>query len=174
MFITEKLLQHMISENSGDFISVRDLVGDEMLEVLSKQVEDQLPDATGFSDSILELSDRVHVKFPSVGAETEFPVRENLINLSPENFGEEIRKSWPKINRFLNYETYEKMNEEFPILVEMFEVRGIIFAFKLENKKENLEDVMEYMVQTEDYEKAADVRDELSKLGSDAVKSNQQ
>lgn len=161
----------MMSENGGEYISVRDLVGDEMLQILAKQVENKMPDAKGFADSILEFSDRVHVKFPSI--QNSSSIRDDLISLSPENFGEEIRDHWPKINRSLNYKTYEKRSEDFPVLVEMFEVRKILFAFKLDNKEENLEAAMNFMVQEEEYEKAADLRDELSKLGSDAVKSNQ-
>lgn len=163
-----------MSEDSEEYISVRDLVGDQMLQTLAKQVEKQMPDAEGFADTILQFSDRVHVKFPDVENLSEFPARDDLMSLDPEDFGEEIREHWPKINESLNYRTYEKRDAEFPILVEMFEVRGIIFAFKLENKEENLEAAMNFMVSEEEYEKAADLRDELSKIGSDAVKSNQQ
>lgn len=172
MFFTEKLLQHMLSENGGDFISVRELVGREALEIISKQVKNRISDSDDFVESLLEFSKRVHVRFPDVDDLSDVSEREDIKSLSAENFDQEIREEWPNINRRLTHLTYEKMDEEFPILLEMFEVRGIVFAYEIEDKQTHLEEAMEFMVQREQYEKAAEIKDKLSEIGSDAVKSN--
>lgn len=172
MIMTEKFLDHMMSENAADYISLRELVGDDMLDALQEKFEGEISKRTEFPDSIFAFADRVHVKFPKIEDISQVPVRDDLIYIDPHNFGEEIQEYWSDVSESIKYSTYEKADEEWPVVVDMFEVRGIVFGFKFENKEMNLEEVMDFMVQEEEYEKAAKIRDILSEMGSNAVKSN--
>lgn len=171
---SERFLEHMMTAGENDYITVRELVGDDVLRLFAMQAEQQIPEEQRSGETqelIIDVADHVYLKFPSIVSDDVS--NSNLPQLSAKNFHEDLQENWGSIQEALTYGAAEKADEEFPIIVDMFQVRGITFAFKLEEKEKNLIGAMDYFVGREDYERAAEIRDVLSEMNSDAVEVNQ-
>lgn len=163
------MLEHMLDEDADDYICVSELVGEDTLVFLANIAEQKAPESSPVvAESILDIADRVYANFPTPGEGV--PENEDLPSFDPENFNQELENRFGEIQHILNHGAVDKADEEFPVLIDMFEVRGITFAFQLQDRKDALESVLDYMVETEDYETAATVKSVLKDIGSDKVK----
>lgn len=161
---TEAILKEMIGQREEEYVPLTEIVGEETLAYvarMSKQVPESSPDVI---ESIIEISSRVYLKFQTSGSSEP-----SVPRFDPENFNEELESRIQEIRKILNHGAVEKSEEEFPVLIDMFQVESIIFAFQLENKQETLESALDFMVNTEDYEAAAKIKSKLQEIGSDKV-----
>jgi predicted DNA-binding helix-hairpin-helix protein len=163
---TEAILKEMIGQREGEYVPLTEIVGEETLAYvarMSKQVPESSPDVI---ESIVEISSRVFLKFQTPDSNES---SEDVPRFDPENFNEELESRIQEIRKILNHGAVEKSGEEFPVLIDMFQVESIVFAFQLENKQETLESALDFMVDTEDYEAAAKIKSKLQEIGSDKV-----
>jgi hypothetical protein len=165
----EDIFKHMLDPDAEEYICISDLVGEDVLMVFAQMAEKK-SQKEGAVESILQIADRVYVNFP---VPNEDPKESgNLPVFSPENFNEELQKRFGKVQEILNYGAVENAEKDFPVLIDMFEVQGITFAFELQDRQDTLESALDYMVETEDYETAAELKSILQEMGSDKIHQN--
>lgn len=162
----EEILQHVMDPDADDYVPVEEIVGKEVVEFFALQASKKIPDEQAGEnpvESILETVDHVYMSFPEPGEKRESFIKEDVPNLRPRNFQEDLEAAWDEILKSVMYGTIEKAKEgeDFPVIVDMFQVQTITFGYKVEDREKNLREVMDYLVEAEDYETAATVRDLL-------------
>jgi len=170
--LSEGFIEHLMGDE--EYVSVREVAGDDALKLFAMQAASQNPQVDydeELIESLLEVAERVYIKFPEIGEDPQ--PDQSLTEIEPEKVGEAIQGEWPNIREELIRSTAERIEEEFPIIVDMFRAGGVTFAYKLEQKEENLSAAMDFFVEQEEYETAAEIRDELEQMGSEKVKTQQ-
>ena len=167
MLLNEVLIEHIV-DNESKYISVRKLAGEDTLRLFALQASkrDQKIDLDEeFMQSLFEIADQIFVKFPEVGSGGEPDSDENLPQIDPRKVDREtIENQWPLIRERLTRKMIDYLDEDFPVIIDMFQAGSITFGLQLEDKEENLEAAMGFFVETEEYEKAADIRDKLAEI----------
>ena len=149
----DRIFQHLLTEDE-DYINVRKVVGDRNLEFFAQNVE--VPgnrDREDFAQKLVEIADILYMKFQS----------SDTIELNPQNFNEDLLENWNQISKRFTYNLTEQASEDedFPIIVDVFQVNGITFGLQAEDREDSLEEAMNFFVEIEDYEMAAKARDAL-------------
>ena len=165
MLLNESLIKH-IADSESEYISVRKLAGKDTLRLFALQAskrDRKIELDEEFMESLFQIADQIFVKFPEIGSgET---TDEDLPEIDPREVDREvIENQWPQIRNRLTRKVIDYLDEDFPIIIDMFQAGSITFGLQLEDKEENLEAAMDFFVETEEYEKAADVRDKLAEI----------
>jgi hypothetical protein len=164
----EEIFKHkMINQNVEEYICLTELVDEGVLMFFAQMAEEK-SSQKGIVDSIVQIANRVYVKMPTLN--------ENPESLIPsfgfENFNKEFRDRFGDVQQVLNYGAVKNAKEDFPVLIDMFEVQKITFAFELQNKQNALESALDYMVEIEDYETAAELKPILQDMDSNKIHQN--
>jgi UvrB/uvrC motif. len=163
---SEGLIEHFMGDK--EYVSVRDIAGEDVLKLFAMQAAQDNPQVEyteDLIDDLMRVAERVYIKFPKDGER-----REDLPEIDPNEVSEFFKGEWGSIKKRLTREIGNRAEEEFPIIVDLARAQGITFGYKFEDKEENLSAAMDFFVEQENYEMAAKVRDELDRMGSNAVK----
>ena len=165
MLLNESLIEH-IADSKSEYISVRKLAGKDTLRLFALQAskrDRKIELDEEFMESLFQIADQIFVKFPEIGGENA--ESEGLPQIDPREVDREvIENQWPQIRNRLTRKVIDYLDEDFPVIIDMFQAGSITFGLQLEDKEENLEAAMDFFVETEEYEKAADVRDKLAEI----------
>jgi len=169
MLLNDSFLEHVLSEEK-EYISVRKLAGEDTLRLFALQASKQdrkIDLDEEFMESLFQIAEQIFVKFPEIkgGEDLSSTIDEDLPQIDPREVDREtIQNQWPQIRKRLTRKVVDYLDEDFPVIIDMFQAGSITFGLQLEDKEENLEAAMEFFVETEEYEKAADVRDKLAEI----------
>jgi len=169
MLLNDSFLEHVLNEEN-EYISVRKLAGEDTLRLFALQASkgDRKIDLDEeFMESLFQIAEQIFVKFPEIegGDDLSSTIDEDLPQIDPREVDREtIENQWPLIRKQLTRKVVDYLDEDFPVIIDMFQAGSITFGLQLEDKEENLEAAMEFFVETEEYEKAADVRDKLAEI----------
>ena len=165
MSLNESLIKH-IADSESEYISVRKLAGKDTLRLFALQAskrDRKIELDEEFMESLFQIADQIFVKFPEI--ESGETTDEDLPQIDPRKVDRKvIENQWPQIRNRLTRKVIDYLDEDFPVIIDMFQAGSITFGLQLEDKEENLEAAMEFFVETEEYEKAADVRDKLAEI----------
>lgn len=168
MLLNDSFLEHVLNEEN-EYISVRKLAGENTLRLFALQASkgDRKIDLDEeFMESLFQIAEQIFVKFPEIeSGDPSSTINEDLPQIDPREVDREtIENQWPLIRKRLTRKVVDYLDEDFPVIIDMFQAGSITFGLQLEDKEENLEAAMEFFVETEEYEKAADVRDKLAEI----------
>lgn len=162
-------LRNILEAESGEYISVRELSSEQFLKTVFRQLIDQnenLSDSEETVNYLLEIASHIFVKFPEQGEESD----ESLLQIDPrKNLETRIEDIQQKMLERTYDEIVKRADENFPIFVDIFQVKKITFAYQITEKEETLSRLMDRLVSQERYEEAAKVRDALDEIGSDKI-----
>ena len=165
MLLNESFIKH-IADSESEYISVRKLAGKDTLRLFALQAskrDRKIELDEEFIESLFQIADQIFVKFPEI--ESGETTDEDLPQIDPRKVDREvIENQWPQIRNRLTRKVIDYLDEDFPVIIDMFQAGSITFGLQLEDKEENLKAAMDFFVETEEYEKAADVRDKLAEI----------
>ena len=167
MFLKQFIQQ--LSEDNDQYVSVLDLIGEQKVnQILQTTAAQHQRVGEKELQNVRDFIDSLYVKVVARDQLDELEVP-NITNLA--EFEKKVRDEWRSIeDRFIE-SLLAKSEEDFPVFVDTFRVGGLLFALRVEDKVENLEEAMNLYVEMEEYERAAEIRDELERLGSDKIVS---
>ncbi len=164
-----QFLRNILEAESGEYISVRDISSDQFLDTVFRQLIEQnehLSDSEETVNYLLEVVSHIFVKFPKEEEQAD----ESLLQIDPrENLESRIEDIQGKMLERTYNRIVERANENFPIFVDIFQVKRVTFAYQITEKEETLSRLMDRLVGQERYEEAAKVRDALDEIGSDKI-----
>lgn len=164
-----QFLRNILEAESGEYISVRDISNDQFLDTVFRQLIEQnehLSDSEETVNYLLEVVSHIFVKFPKEEEQAD----ESLLQIDPrENLESRIEDIQGKMLERTYNRIVERANENFPIFVDIFQVKRVTFAYQITEKEETLSRLMDRLVGQERYEEAAKVRDALDEIGSDKI-----
>lgn len=169
--VSEEFLSQVLGVSPGEYVSLAELVDDQILHMLASQAAEKSPRLDASDEVVQDIIDstrHIHLKIPEAGDDSE-----DLPSVGPKKFEEALQENWEQIHDQVFLGVTEKANEEFPVRIDLFKIGGIVFAYEISDKEESLSNVLDWLVEKEEYEKAVTVRDALEDLGSDKVKQNQ-
>jgi len=166
MFDSE-FLRNILEAKPDEYISVREVADEGFLQTVFTQLLKEDPRFEASEETVayfIEITSHIYMKFASEDAG-------DLLSIDPEDqFQDRVEEVQSEIVNQIYDNLADRANEEFPILVDIFNVRGIVFAYEVTEKEETLSNLMDRLVEQERYEEAAKVRDALDEIGSDKVK----
>jgi hypothetical protein len=166
--ITAEFLRYL-NEGSDGYISADEVLDRMIVESFLEQVKQQDPSASEeYVENILRFFDILQLNFPGSDSEIEsdVPTVDTLEDLAERAEDEWIDFESEFIEVLLNRE-----EEEFPTVIDLLTVNGVLVGVECTEKKKNLENALDVLVDGEEYEKAAEVRDELERIGSEKIKT---
>ena len=166
MFDSE-FLRNILEAKPDEYISVREVADEGFLQTVFTQLLKEDPRFEASEETVayfIEITSHIYMKFASEDAG-------DLLSIDPEDqFQDRVEEVQSEIVNQIYDNLADRANEEFPILVDIFNVRGIVFAYEVTEKEETLSNLMDRLVEQERYEEASKVRDALDEIGSDKVK----
>ncbi len=166
MFDSE-FLRNILEAKPDEYISVREVADEGFLQTVFTQLLKEDPRFEASEETVayfIEITSHIYMKFASEDAG-------DLLSIDPEDqLQDRVEEVQSEIVNQIYDNLADRANEEFPILVDIFNVRGIVFAYEVTEKEETLSNLMDRLVEQERYEEAAKVRDALDEIGSDKVK----
>ena len=166
MFDSE-FLRNILEAKPGEYISVQEVADRRFLETVFAGLLEEDPRFEASEETIayfVEITSHIYMKFASGD-------REDLLSIDPDDkLQDRVEEVQNEIVNQIYDNLADRATEDFPILVDIFQVRGIVFAYEVTEKEETLSNLMDRLVEEERYEEAAKVRDALEEIGSDKVK----
>jgi len=161
-------IKKIIEAESDEYVCVSDLADEKLMRTFFSRIVKNDPhfeNSEETLDYLLETIEHIYIKFPENESLIDLYENESLIDLyEPENIHKKIEENiYEKI--------IEHADEQFPILIDVFQIQDVVFAYEVIDKEKSLEEIMNSLVEEERYEEAARIRDILKDIGSNKVKS---
>ena len=160
MFDSE-FLRNILEAKPDEYISVREVADEGFLQTVFTQLLKEDPRFEASEETVayfIEITSHIYMKFASEDAG-------DLLSIDPEDqFQDRVEEVQSEIVNQIYDNLADRANEEFPILVDIFNVRGIVFAYEVTEKEETLSNLMDTLVEQERYEEAAKGRDGLDEV----------
>lgn len=160
-----------LSDDGGQYVPVLEIIGEQRFNQILQMTASQ-QENVGEEEirNIEEFVDALHVKFVTGDSMDELEQRDDIPNItSLVDFEKRVREEWDSVENRVIDTLLRKPEDEFPVFVDTFRVGGLLFALRVTDKLRNLEEALDIYVEMEKYERAADIRDELERLGSDKI-----
>jgi excinuclease UvrABC nuclease subunit len=165
--ITPEFLQYK-NRGSDGYVRANEVFDRNVLKQFLEQFSKQKPEIDEeYVENVLASFDILCFNFPKTPSEipNDLPRIEGM-----EEVNEKLDNEWGDFQKDLIDEIIDKGQEEFPLIVDLVIIDDIVIGVELTDKKRNLEESMDVFIEQEEYEKAAEIRDELEELGSDKVR----
>lgn len=165
-----KFIKKVSEADTEEYVCVREFVGDAFLENLFSDLIRKNPNVKHSEQAVdyfMEVTSHIYMKFPETKPEDLISVDPKENFQSPEKVAEQIQN---EILGRMDEELMNKLDDEFPVFVDIFDMNGVVFAYEIVEKERALSNLMDRFVNQERYEKAAKVRDALEEIGSDKIK----